>query len=72
MTKKEWEKIVDKIEKYVFNVAIREHKRGDRLREEFFLGYAAGIKFCKQTMKDKNIIPEFDYEIMIELENKGE
>lgn len=62
MTNKKWKKIVDKEEKYAFNVAIREHKRGDRLREEFFLGYAAGINFCKQTMKSENSIPEFDYE----------
>ena len=67
MTNKEWKKIVKREEKAAFSISVKEHKNGNRLTEEFFLGYMAGINFSLRVMEGKNITPEFDYEIDYEI-----
>lgn len=64
MTNKKWKKIVNEESKIALKIATREHKRGNRLSEEFFLGYFAGINYAIRVMNGENGIPEFDYENM--------
>ena len=62
MTKKQWKEIVKKEEKGALEISVREHKRGNRLSEEFFLGYVAGINFSVRVMEGNYINPKFKYD----------
>lgn len=56
------EKIVKREENVAYKIAVREHKRGNRLSEEFFLGYMAGINYSVRVMEGNYTTLDFDYE----------